>query len=90
LLFRHPMVSEVAIIGLPHEKWGEEVAAFIRPAPGATIDKEELIAYMRTSLAPHKTPRHWFSVAAFPLTGSGKIQKFKLRESWSKGEVLPI
>jgi fatty-acyl-CoA synthase len=90
LLFRHPMVSEVAIIGLPHEKWGEEVAAFIRPAPGATIDKEELIAYMRASLAPHKTPRHWFSVAAFPMTGSGKIQKFKLREFWSKGEVLPI
>ena len=90
LLFRHPMVSEVAVIGLPHEKWGEEVAAFIRPAPGATIDKEELIAYMRASLAPHKTPRHWFSVAAFPMTGSGKIQKFKLREFWSKGEVLPI
>ena len=90
LLFRHPKVSEVAVIGLPHEKWGEEIAAFIRPAPGATIDKEELSAYMRASLAPHKTPKHWFSVSAFPLTGSGKIQKFKLRESWTKGEMLPI
>jgi fatty-acyl-CoA synthase len=87
LLFRHPTVGEVAVVGLPHEKWGEEVAAFIRAAPGATIDKEELSAYMRASLAPHKTPKHWFVVEAFPLTGSGKIQKFKLREFWTKGEV---
>ena len=90
LLFRHPKVGEVAVIGVPHEKWGEEVAAFIRPAPGASIEKEELIDYMRASLAPHKTPRHWFVVEAFPLTGSGKIQKFKLREAWTKGEMKAI
>jgi fatty-acyl-CoA synthase len=90
LLFRHPKVGEVAVVGLPHEKWGEEVAAFIRPAPGAAIDAEELSAYMRASLAPHKTPRHWFVVEAFPLTGSGKIQKFKLREIWAKGETRAL
>jgi fatty-acyl-CoA synthase len=90
LLFRHPKVSEVAVVGLPHEKWGEEVAAFIRTAPGAAIDKEELSAYMRASLAHHKTPKHWFVVEAFPLTGSGKIQKFKLREFWEKGEMLAL
>jgi fatty-acyl-CoA synthase len=90
LLFRHPKVSEVAVVGLPHEKWGEEVAAFIRPTTGSVIDKEELSAYMRASLAPHKTPKHWFIVSAFPLTGSGKIQKFKLRESWTKGELTEI
>ena len=90
LLFRHPKVGEVAVVGLPHEKWGEEVAAFIRPAPGATIDKEELSAYMRASLAPHKTPKHWFLVEGFPLTGSGKIQKFKLREFWTKGELQAL
>src|SRR3954453_9742138 len=90
LLFKHPKVGEVAVIGVPHEKWGEEVAAFIRPAPGATIEKEELIDYMRASLAPHKTPKHWFVVDAFPLTGSGKIQKFKLREAWTKGEMTAI
>jgi fatty-acyl-CoA synthase len=90
LLFGHPKVGEVAVIGLPHEKWGEEVAAFIRPAPGAVIDKEELSAYMRASLAPHKTPRHWLLVETFPLTGSGKIQKFKLRELWAKGEVQAL
>jgi fatty-acyl-CoA synthase len=90
LLFRHPKVGEVAVIGLPHEKWGEEVAAFIRPKPGAAIDKEELAAYMRDALAPHKTPRHWFVVQAFPMTGSGKIQKFKLREFWTKGEMQAL
>ncbi|HZV06790.1 MAG TPA: AMP-binding protein [Gemmataceae bacterium] len=90
LLFRHPKVGEVAVIGLPHEKWGEEVAAFIRPAPGAIIDKEELIAYVRASLAPNKTPKHWFVVDAFPLTGSGKIQKYKLRDAWAKGELAAI
>ena len=90
LLFRHPKVGEVAVIGLPHEKWGEEVAAIIRPVSGAVIDKEEMTAYMRASLAPHKSPKHWFVVEAFPLTGSGKIQKFKLREAWIKGEVRAI
>ncbi len=90
LLFRHPKVAEVAVIGVPHEKWGEEVAAFIRPVAGATIDKDEMTAYMRASLAPHKSPKHWFVVETFPLTGSGKIQKFKLREAWIKGEVRAI
>lgn len=90
LLFGHPKVSEVAVVGLPHEKWGEEVAAFIRATPGVTIDKEELSAYMRASLAHHKTPKHWFVVEAFPLTGSGKIQKFKLREFWEKGEMQAL
>ena len=66
------------------------VAAFIRPVAGVVIDKEEMTAYMRASLAPHKTPKHWFVVEAFPLTGSGKIQKFKLREAWIKGEMTAI
>ncbi len=69
LLFRHPTVAEVAVVGLPDDKWGEEVAAFVRPAPGAAIDKHELIAFMREHLAPHKTPRHWFVVDSFPFTG---------------------
>ena len=85
LLFNHPDVGEVAVVGLPDEKWGEVVAAFMRPAPGHTLDKDELFAYMREHLAPHKTPKHWFSVDTFPLTGSGKIQKFKLRDQWQDG-----
>ena len=85
LLFRHPQVAEVAVVGLPDDKWGEVVAAFIRPAAGTPLDPVALADYLRSQLAPHKTPRHWIPVAAFPLTGSGKIQKFKLREAWLQG-----
>jgi fatty-acyl-CoA synthase len=90
LLFRHPTVGDVAVVGLPDPKWGEVVAAFIRPPPGVTIEKEELHGYVREHLAPHKTPRHWFVVEAMPLTGSGKIQKFKLREQWSQGGTTEL
>jgi fatty-acyl-CoA synthase len=90
LLFRHPAVGDIAVVGLPDPKWGEVVAAFIRPAPGGKIEKEELHNYLREHLAPHKTPRHWFVLDAMPLTGSGKIQKFRLREQWSKGEMREL
>ena len=90
LLFRHPSVAEVAVVGLPDAKWGEEVAAFVRPAPGMLVDKDALFAYMREHIAPHKTPRRWFQMAGFPLTGSGKIQKFKLREQWLAGELAEL
>jgi len=86
LLFAHPSVAEVAVVGLPDEKWGEVISAFIRPAAGATVDRGELFAYLREHLAPHKTPRHWFQVDGFPLTGSGKIQKFVLRDQWVDGQ----
>ena len=90
LLFKHPAVGEVAVIGVPHGKWGEEVAAVIRPKAGGRLDQDELAAFMGGQLAKHKVPRHWFSVDAFPLTGSGKIQKFKLREMCAKGEMMPL
>ena len=85
LLFAHESVGEVAIVGLPDEHWGETVAAFVRPAPGHRVDKALLFSYVRQHLAPHKTPKQWFHVDEFPLTGSGKIQKFKLREQWVNG-----
>jgi fatty-acyl-CoA synthase len=90
LLFAHPTVADVAVVGLPDDKWGEEVAAFVRPAPGQHIDKNELLAYVRQHLAHHKAPRHWFELAAFPLTGSGKIQKYKLREMSTTGELTEL
>jgi fatty-acyl-CoA synthase len=90
LLMAHPHVGEVAVVGLPDEKWGETVAAFVRPAAGCKVDKGELFAYVREHLAPHKTPKHWFAVEQFPLTGSGKIQKYKLREQWASGDWLEL
>ena len=78
------------MVGIPDDKWGEQVGAFIRAAPGMTIDKAELFEYVREHLAPHKAPRHWYVVEQFPLTGSGKIQKFKLRELSMTGAVEEI
>jgi fatty-acyl-CoA synthase len=85
VLFTHPAVAEVAVVGVPDVVWGEQPAAFVRPAPGARPTADELDAHCRAHLAPHKTPRHWRFVDAFPLTGSGKIQKYRLREEFSPG-----
>ncbi len=86
LLFKHPSVGEIAVVGLPDERMGEEVGAFLRAAPGETLDRNALFAYVREHLSPQKTPRFWYEVDAYPLTGSGKIQKFALREGWSRGD----
>ncbi len=80
VLFDHSDVADVAVLGVPDETWGEQVAAFIRPADGRTPDPDELFAYCRERLAPHKAPRHWTIVDSFPLTPSGKVQKYVLRE----------
>ena len=80
LLFAHPAVADAAVVGIPDEKWGEVVAAFVRPKPGAQPTAEELFDYCRAHLAPYKTPRHWRFVESFPQTPSGKVQKFVLRE----------
>ena len=85
LLFRHPTVGDVAIVGLPDDYLGETVAAFLRAAPGQTMDRETLFGYLREHLSAQKTPAHWYELDQFPLTGSGKIQKFELRRMWQAG-----
>ena len=80
LLFRHPGVAEVAVVGIPDARWGEQVVAFIRPAVGQSPREEDLFAYCRESLSPQKTPQRWVFADGFPMTPSGKIQKFALRE----------
>ena len=88
VLFRHPKVAEVAVCGLPDERWGEIVAAFIRDAdPADPAGDAELRAYLREHLAPHKTPTVWVHLDEFPLTPSGKIQKFALREGYISREL---
>ncbi len=86
LLFGHPKVADVAVCGLPDEKWGEQVGAFIRDAdPEDPATDAELHTYLREHLSPQKTPRSWYRVDEFPLTGSGKVQKFAIVEAWEKG-----
>jgi fatty-acyl-CoA synthase len=88
LLFSHPGVAEVTVVGIPDSKYGEVIAAFIRPSPGQSLSEEELFVFCRQHLAPFKTPRYWVFVDTFPLTPSGKIQKFVLRDSFIR-EDLP-
>jgi fatty-acyl-CoA synthase len=84
-LFAHPDVVDAAVVGAPDARWGETVAAFVRLRPGATATSAELHEHCRERLAPYKTPQRWEFVDEFPLTPSGKIQKFKLREVVATG-----
>ncbi len=88
LLFQHPEVADVAVVGLPDAKWGEVVGAFVRDAdPANAASDDDLRAYCREHLSPQKTPKIWVRVEEFPLTPSGKVQKFVLREQWEAGAV---
>jgi fatty-acyl-CoA synthase len=89
VLFAHPAVGDVAVVGVPDDKWGEQVVAFIRCASDTEPTEVELHSYVRERLAPYKTPRSWVFVEEFPLTASGKVQKFVLRERFVKGEAKP-
>ncbi|MGH9054826.1 MAG: AMP-binding enzyme, partial [Acidimicrobiales bacterium] len=88
LLFTHPAVADVAVVGVPDERWGEEVAAVVRRNPGhEDVGEAELRAFVRERLAPQKAPRIWAFVADFPLTASGKVQKFVLRQRLLDGDL---
>jgi fatty-acyl-CoA synthase len=80
-LHTHPMVSEAQVIGVPSVKYGEEVMAWVRPRPGAMLDGEELARFCTGQIATYKIPRHWKIVSDFPMTVTGKVQKFKMRET---------
>lgn len=81
ILMKHPSVSDVAVFGQPDALWGEQVAAAVRFKPDATpCSSEELRQFCRQHIAPHKAPETWFVCDAFPLTGSGKVQKFRLKD----------
>ena len=85
-LIDHPAVEMAAVIGVPDEKWGEQVGAVLRLRPGqARPSVEELTAFVRRHIAPHKTPVFWAFRDELPMTPSGKIQKFVLREEAVKG-----
>jgi fatty-acyl-CoA synthase len=86
-LFIHEHVADVAVVGIPDEKWGEQVCAFVRAAPDCTPDKDDLDAHVRAELAPYKAPRIWVFVDEFPMTPSGKVQKFVLRDRLTAGEL---
>jgi fatty-acyl-CoA synthase len=79
-LFTHPAIEQSAVVGVPDARYGEELCAWVRLKPGATLTDEELRAFCRARLAHYKVPRYVQFVDAFPQTVTGKIQKFKIRE----------
>jgi len=83
VLRRHPAVQDVAVIGLPDPKWGENVCAVIVPVAGGVVDEEEVIAFCRERLASFKKPKFVWVVDEFPRTAAGKVKKYVLREQFA-------
>ncbi|MEP5568965.1 MAG: AMP-binding protein [Halioglobus sp.] len=84
-MLEHEAVDEVAVVGVADEKWGEQVVCFVRSNADQPLSAAGLRAFIRERLSPQKSPAHWVKIDDWPLTGSGKIQKFKLREAYEAG-----
>ncbi|MFO7748859.1 MAG: AMP-binding protein [Desulfobacteraceae bacterium] len=80
-LYTNQKIKDAQVVGVPDEKYGEEVAVFIQMKPGETSTPEEIKEYCKDRISFHKIPRYIFFVDDFPATASGKIQKYKLREN---------
>lgn len=90
-LATHPAVEQVAVLGIPDPQWGETVAAVLTLRPGAARPTTaDLHGFMRSTLAPHKTPTTWLVAEELPRNAMGKLQKFALRERWAKGDLTPL
>jgi fatty-acyl-CoA synthase len=79
-LYAHPQVADVQVVGVPDQCFGEEVCAWVRLKPGASLTVEELRQFCRERIAHFKVPRYVFFVEEYPTTVTGKVQKFRLRE----------
>ncbi len=79
-LYTHPAVFDAQVLGIPDVKFGEEVVAWIMLKEGVTTTADEIKEYFKDKISRHKIPKHIILTDSFPMTASGKIQKFKLRE----------
>ncbi|MBO6158877.1 MAG: AMP-binding protein [Firmicutes bacterium] len=82
-IYTHPAVQDVQVIGVPDKKYGEEALACIILKEGQTCTEEEMLKYIKASLARHKVPRYIRFVDAFPMNAAGKILKYKMREQYT-------
>jgi fatty-acyl-CoA synthase len=79
-LMRHAKIAEAQVVGIPDQFMGEEVCALIRVKSGEELSEEEVREYCKAGISRHKIPKFFRFVESFPLTASGKVQKFVLRE----------
>jgi fatty-acyl-CoA synthase len=79
-LYGHPAIADVAVIGVPDERFGEEIMAWVVLKPGEELDEDGLREFCRGRIARYKVPRYVKFVDGFPMTVTGKVQKFKMRE----------
>jgi fatty-acyl-CoA synthase len=80
LIFTHPKVAEVAVFGIPDDFYGEEVMAWVELHAGEILNEEELRDFCRDNIAHFKIPKYFWFVDEFPMTVTGKLQKFRMRE----------
>ncbi len=85
----HPAVRQVAVIGVPSEKWGEEAKAIVVPVASAAISPEMLQQHLRVLIAGYKIPKSFEFVTDLPLTATSKVAKHELRERYGKQKVAP-
>lgn len=83
-LYRHPKVQDVQVVGLPDRKYGEELCAWIIAKPGHAVTEDEVREFCKGQIAHYKVPRYIRFVESFPMTVTGKIQKFRIREQMSE------
>jgi fatty-acyl-CoA synthase len=79
-LHTHSGVSAAQVIGVPSERYGEEIMAWVQPRPGIALTEGDLVAHCTGRIATYKIPRYWKLVDSFPMTVTGKVQKFRMRE----------
>jgi len=79
-LYTMPQIQAIEVAGVPSHKYGEEVGAFIKKRPGTELNEEDVIDFCRGKISRYKIPKYIFFVDDYPMTASGKIQKYKLRE----------
>jgi fatty-acyl-CoA synthase len=83
-LYGHPKVANVQVVGIPDRKYGEQVLAAVQLRSGQTATAEEFQEYCKGRIARHKIPRYWEFVESYPMTASGKIQKYKMKETYAR------
>jgi fatty-acyl-CoA synthase len=90
VIFDHPVVAQVAVLGLADETWGEIVGAVVMAKPGNSLSADDLYSYCRKNLSPQKAPERWFFTDQYPMTATGKIQKNVLLTWIDEGKIKPV